>query len=103
MRMIPDERDLADRFRSKPFAIVGVNCDDNPQVAINAEKTQQISWRSFRESGGKRPSIMEQWKNEGLPTVYVIDDKGRIRNHWIGVPPEESLTSAIDRLLQTIR
>ena len=103
MRMIPDERDLADRLRNKPFAIVGVNCDDDPQVAIKAEKTQQISWRSFRERGGKGRSISEQWKNEGLPTVYVIDDKGLIRNHWVGVPPEDSLTETIDRLVAAVR
>jgi thiol-disulfide isomerase/thioredoxin len=103
MKMIPHERDLADQFRDKPFAIVGVNCDDDPQLAVKAEKTQQISWRSFRDSAKMGPSISQQWKNIGLPTVYVIDQTGQIRNRWVGAPSEETLSSAIDRLLTAVR
>ena len=103
MKMIPHERDLADQFRDKPFAIVGVNCDDDPQLAVKAEKTQQIAWRSFRESAREGPSISEQWKITGLPTVYVIDQTGQIRYRWVGAPPEGTLSSAIDRLLTAVR
>jgi|HubBroStandDraft_6_1064221.scaffolds.fasta_scaffold48748_2 hypothetical protein len=103
MNMVPHERDLADRLRDKPFAIVGVNCDDDPQLAVKAEKTHQISWRSFRESAGEGPAISAQWKIVGLPTVYLIDEMGRIRNRWVGAPSEEAASSAIDRLLTAVR
>lgn len=103
MRMIPHERSLADRLRDKPFAIVGVNCDDDLQLALKVQKTHQISWRSFQERAGEQPSISEQWKNIGLPTLYVIDEKGRIRNRWVGAPPKEALSSAIDRVLAAVR
>jgi hypothetical protein len=67
-------------------------------------KTNHISWRSFRDTPGKGPSISEQWKNIALPTVYVVDEKGLIRNRWIGAPPsEEVVNSAIDHLLAALR
>jgi hypothetical protein len=58
---------------------------------------------SFRDSAGKGLSISAQWKNVGLPTIYVIDQTGRIRNRWVRAPSEETLSSAIDRLLTAAR
>ncbi len=89
------------RLRSKVVVALGVS---TLLVGVGAaEKTQQISWRSFQESAGKGPSISEQSKIVGIPTLYVIDKTGRIRNRWVGAPPEEALSSAIDRELAAVR
>jgi thiol-disulfide isomerase/thioredoxin len=99
MRMIPDEQELAERLKDKPFAIVGVNSDADEAKAQSAAKKHGITWRSFRDNIGKDRTISGDWQNIASPTLYLIDQKGIIRKRWIGGPPWDELSQAVDRLV----
>jgi hypothetical protein len=99
MAMVPHERSLVKRMSDKPFALIGVNGDDDdPDVeSKNAEK--EITWRSFKNKRDDQPSISQEWNVQGWPTLYLIDHEGIIRHKWLGSPGDKTLDKEIDALV----
>jgi peroxiredoxin len=84
MREVPHERELVERFKGRPFALIGVNGDDKKEDAGKAVTKYKITWRSF-SSGEQGPGgpIAKAWNVHGWPTVYVIDPQGVIRHKYL--------------------
>jgi len=100
MRLVPHERALLDRLRNKPFAIVGVNGDDDPEALRRNLAKREITWRSFKDKRPGKTAIMDEWKIAGLPTLYLIDQKGILRKRWTSAPSTTELDQEINRLLK---
>jgi hypothetical protein len=82
--MIPHERSLVEKWKDRPFVLLGVNSDDTSDedgVAAYREKAKQmgVTWRSFRDQSVD-PPISETWRVQGWPTLYYIDHTGVIRH-----------------------
>ena len=45
MKLIPHERELAEKFAGESFAIVGVNADDDPAIAARAAAERSVTTR----------------------------------------------------------
>ena len=99
MELIPHERALAAKYRSKPFAIAGVNGDRDPAALRRALAAIDIPWRSFRDERPGGLMISEEWKVSGWPTLYLIDHNGIIRHRWVGSPGDEILDRNIEQLV----
>lgn len=96
MELVPHERELVDRFRGKPFAIVGVNSDaDKAPLKVEIAKAK-ITWRSFW-CGEKGPegAIPAAWNVTSWPTLYVLDHQGVIR-------AKQLRGASLDRLLEKL-
>lgn len=80
MQAVPHEKDLVERFKGRPFVLIGVNGDNTLQAAAKAVKQNTIPWRSFWD-GTKGPGkhISSEWNIRGWPTIYVVDHEGVIR------------------------
>ena len=76
--MYPHERSLVKKFEGRPFAIIGVNSDDDRDVLKGRMKDEQITWRSFWDGGSTDGPIASRWNVRGWPTVYLIDHDGKI-------------------------
>jgi len=100
MKFIPHERALVARLEGKPFVLLGVNSDNDADALKEALKTHKITWRSFRNRRAQSASIENEWKILGIPTLYLIDHTGIIRQRWIGAPPPEELNRAVDLLVE---
>lgn len=100
MKLIPHERALVARLKDKPFAIVGVNGDVEPEALSKALKETVIPWRSFQDKRADKEAISVEWKVFGWPTLYLIDHRGVIRKRWIGAPPAEILDRETDQLVE---
>jgi thiol-disulfide isomerase/thioredoxin len=74
--MYPLERELVQRLQGRPFALLGVNCDDSRADALQAVTRSKLNWRSWWDGAGR---IAGQWHVDGYPTIYVLDHKGTIR------------------------
>lgn len=94
--MIPHERSLVKELAGQPFALIGVNSEDTPDNLRRMLKEQDVTWPSFFDGGGTSGPIATRWGVSGWPTIYVIDQKGIIRD--IGARGEE-LTKAVKDLL----
>ena len=95
--MVPHERSLVKQLADKPFALIGVNSDEDIEVARKSVEDLNINWRSFwnGEKGTLGP-IATKWDIYSWPTTYLIDAKGIIRYKNIR---GEELDEAIEELM----
>ncbi len=92
--MIPHERSLVKRLEGKPFALIGVNTDDDREMVKTRSKKDQVTWRSFYDG---RHQISQSWNIQGFPTIVLIDHKGIIR----GITHSgKEMEAIIDKLLK---
>lgn len=97
MAEVPRERALADRLKGRPFAIVGVNGDEDADAARQAMADARIHWRSFSNGpAGAYGPINAAWNVRVLPSVYVIDHAGVIRH--VAIYGKE-LDAAVEKLV----
>jgi hypothetical protein len=99
--MIPHERSLVDKWKDKPFALIGVNSDgtDKPEALEkwrSQAKEMGVTWRSFRDEGSK-PKISDTWRVQGWPTLYFIDHEGVIRHR--DVRDEEEMEKVLGEMI----
>src|SRR4051812_43820329 len=98
--MFPHERSLVKKMSDKPFALIGVNSDEDLKELKPVLEKEEITWRSFwnGEQGTSGP-ISTEWNVHGWPTLYVLDHKGVIRHKWVGSPGDTVLDEAIEKLV----
>jgi len=99
MQMVPHEKSLVDRLRNKPFELIGVNGDIEPERLKQGIQKYNITWRSFQNKAGKAQAISKKWNIGGWPTLYLIDQQGIIRDRWTDTVPPEELNRAVDALI----
>jgi hypothetical protein len=95
--MYPHERSLVKRLENKPFALLGINSDQDRAKLKEALKKEQITWRSWWDGGSTYGPIATKWNVRGWPTIYVLDAKGVIRYRDVR---DRKLDEAVDKLLQ---
>jgi hypothetical protein len=97
--MYPHERSLVKRLQNHPFALLGVNSDEDREQLKEVLKTEQITWRSFWAGGSGGP-IPAHWQVRGWPTIFIIDHQGVIRHVHEGNPGDSVLDREIDQLVK---
>jgi peroxiredoxin len=74
--MYPHERSLVQKYQPDQFSILGVNSDKKEKLKrLLADKT--ITWPCLAEDG--IGALSTSWRVWGWPTIYIIDQKGKIR------------------------
>src|SRR5262249_8516149 len=94
--MYPHERSLVKRQEGKPFALIGVNSDNNRDELKQALVRENITWRSFCNGGSTNGPISRAWKVTGWPSIWVIDARGVIRYRNVR---GDAMDRAVDALL----
>jgi hypothetical protein len=97
--MYPHERSLVKKMEGKPFALVGVNSDQNKADLKKILEKEHITWRSFWNGGGNGP-ISTAWHIRGWPTLYILDPNGTIRHKHLDSPGDAVLDKEIEKLVQ---
>lgn len=95
MGEIPHQKALVERLKDEPFAIVGVNTDDDKDEYRKKLAEFGVTWRSAWQGSTGGP-IPTKWGIDSYPTVFVLDAEHVLRN--IG-PRGEALGRAVDELL----
>jgi hypothetical protein len=98
--MYPHERSLVKQLESKPFALIGINSDQDREALKKTMEKEQITWRSFWDGGSTGGPIASKWNVQGWPTLYVVDAKGTIRHKYVGSPGDKVLDEAIESLVK---
>jgi hypothetical protein len=98
--MYPHERSLVKRLESKPFALIGVNSDENREELAKAMIKENITWRSWWDGGSVRGPIAARWNVSAWPAIYILDGKGVIRDKY--VIGAEAMDRAVDKLLKEL-
>jgi thiol-disulfide isomerase/thioredoxin len=98
MQSVPHERELVQRMNGKPFALLGVNTDQESDRA-KAKKISiqsQMSWPSWWD-GATPQRIQSTYSVTALPTIYVLDAKGIIQFFDVR---GKALDEAVDKLIR---
>ncbi len=96
--MFAHERSLVKRLEGKPFALLGVDTDGSREECKDAMVKNKLTWRSWFD--GQSGPIVEAWKIEAFPTLFLIDAKGTIRHKFEGAPKEAELDRMLDDLVK---
>jgi thiol-disulfide isomerase/thioredoxin len=94
--MYPLERRLVEQLKGRPFALLGVNCDDDRAEIKKVVDKEKLNWRSWWDGGDSR-KISRPWQVNSFPTLYVLDHKGVIRYKKVR---GQRLEAAIHELLK---
>jgi len=95
MAAVPQERELIKRMRGKPFALIGVDGDDDRARAAEVMTKESMTWPSIW-NGGASGGIAEKFGVRGWPTLYLLDARGVIRYRNVY---RETLDKAVDKLV----
>jgi hypothetical protein len=93
--MIPHERSLVKKMEGKPFALLGINTDQDRAQVIKSNSEQQITWRSWWDHSTGGP-ICKKYNVHSFPTILVLDAKGVIR--YTGVRGQ-AMEDAVEALM----
>ncbi|MDB5328220.1 MAG: thiol-disulfide isomerase-like thioredoxin [Phycisphaerales bacterium] len=97
MAAVPHERELAERFAGRPFALVGVNADEDRDHGLAVATKERVAGRSFWNGpDGSDGPIAKAWNVRSWPTNFLIDAAGTIRFKGLG---EKDLDAAIEKLV----
>lgn len=97
--MYPGERALVEKFAGRPFALLGVNSDENRSQVKELMKKGDVTWRAWYD--GQEGPIAKAWNVSGWPTVYVLDSKGVIRRQESGV--SAALEATVEAMLKVTK
>jgi hypothetical protein len=73
--MYAHERSLVERYKSRPFVLLGVNADPDREEARALAAKQGMTWRSWWDDG----RIATQWRVQFWPSVFLLDGRGNVR------------------------
>jgi len=93
------------KWKDAPFALLGVNVQGIDVAHLKqAVEKEKLTWRSFADPGPISHSpIVTRWNLNAIPTLYLLDAKGVIRNKWLGESDEAALDAAIEALVAETR
>ena len=89
-------RELLSKYSGKKVQIVGINLDDDQAKARKYVRDGRISWTQWHEKGGLDSRLANELGVLTLPTMLLIDQKGRVVNRGIHMA---ELEKAISKLL----
>jgi len=76
--MLPHEKELVERLKAEPFALLGINSDGDAETVKKILARESITWRQALDGDTSGPWATK-WNVNGWPTIYVLDANGVIR------------------------
>lgn len=95
-RMYEHNRDLVTHYANRPFAILGVNAD-NQQILERLTNDATVTWRCWAD--GQGGPISEKWQVDSYPNLVLVDHRGIVRRRFRGSPGQQELDQAIEQLV----
>jgi thiol-disulfide isomerase/thioredoxin len=98
MAMVPQERELVERLKGQPFAMLGVDCEENKDTARGVMARERMTWPNWYDGAPGVGPIAGRYHVRGYPSVFVLDASGVIRARG-----RADLDRAVDKLLEEMK
>jgi len=95
LRAMKEERQIFDRFHTRPLVLLGVNTDKDVELARQTAAKHEATWPSLWDGDEK---LAKRWNITGWPTTYVVDHRGQIVAQ--SDPRMPSFAALIERLVE---
>jgi thiol-disulfide isomerase/thioredoxin len=82
-------RDLVAKYGQSGFYAVGVNVDNDQQIAVDSIKKARLTWPQIYETGGLESRPATELGILTLPTMLLLDKKGRVISRNIHISEVE--------------
>ncbi len=79
-QMYPGLRMLAGRIEGKRCALLGISVDDDVAELKQLADKGEVTWPIWYDGENEEGPIASRWVIRSMPTFYVLDQKGVIRN-----------------------
>ena len=100
MAQVPHERELVERLKGQPFALLGVDCEPNKDTARGVMARERMTWPNWFDGAAGTGPIAKRYHIRGYPSVFVLDARGVIRGRDArGV----GLDQVVDKLLEEMK
>jgi len=95
---IPVFERLHRRYFDRGFLVLGVNVDGSSDYVPEFVRRFQMTYPVLLDDELR---VMRSYKVRGIPNMFLLDKKGRIRKHWVGIDEdlERTVESAVQSLL----
>src|SRR5262249_33493115 len=94
--MIPHEREMVEKLKDKPFALISISADDKKETLQEFLENEKMPWTHWWE-GRRDGGIINDWNVRFFPTIYVLDAKGVIRHKGLR---GKALEEAVEKLIE---
>ncbi len=74
--VLPDLANMHDELAPKGFVVLGINLDDETNVALQLMKKAGVKYPNLREVDEE---MLKAWEMSAMPAAYIIDRKGIVR------------------------
>jgi len=98
MVQVPHERELVERLKGQPFALLGVDCEPDKDTARKTMARERMTWPNWYDGAPTTGPIAERFHVRGFPSVFVLDAKGVIRSR-----SALDLDRTVDKLLEELK
>jgi thiol-disulfide isomerase/thioredoxin len=75
--LYPEERDLVERFKGRPFVLLSINTDEERDTLRASIANGEITWRCWWD--GRTGPIARRWGVMQFPALFLLDRDGVIR------------------------
>jgi thiol-disulfide isomerase/thioredoxin len=95
---IPDFMKVYDMYKSKGFEIVGIALDEDGWLKVNPFVVKNKI--NYPVVLGTAEVVQQYGGIEGIPTTFLVDKKGNIIDHQVGMLTKASLEQKLKQLLK---
>ncbi len=94
MQELPKVKSAYEKLHPKGFEIIGISFDRDQDKLENVVQRESMAWPQHFEPGGQN-KFGEQFGITGIPTMWLVDKKGNLRD----LDARGNLTEKVEKLL----
>ncbi|MBK8002275.1 MAG: TlpA family protein disulfide reductase [Verrucomicrobia bacterium] len=95
IKELPNVKAAYDRLHDKGFEIVGISFDNKKAALNHVVKKEKMEWPQYFDGRGWENRIGEKLGIESIPTMWLIDRKGNLRE----MNARKDLVAQVEKLL----
>jgi thiol-disulfide isomerase/thioredoxin len=95
--LIPHEKKLVEKYKNRPFVILGVSNDIKREQLEGFLKRDPLPWPNILDEGSK---ITTDWHVQALPTLVLVDASGNIVGRWVGAGETNEVDQAVEKAVK---
>ncbi|MFO0788545.1 MAG: TlpA disulfide reductase family protein [Pirellulales bacterium] len=97
MALISEERKLIEKFKDRPFSLIGICGDEDREQANKTAAEEKITWPCWFDGSTNGP-IHRDYNITSWPRLYLLDQNGRIADKDVDRNQiEEAVANLLDR------
>jgi peroxiredoxin len=97
-QMYPSLRSMVEKYKDKPVALLGVSVDDDVKELVALAEKGETTWPIWWDGENLKGPLAARWVIRSMPTFYVLDTKGVVRNKGFLQPGE--IEATVDMLVK---